>query len=733
MAKVKTRAVTADRRALIQAAKVAIVDVFDAITELVTNADDRYQILQSEGRIDIEVERRRGDTRGILRVRDWADGMDSETMERKLSIIGGRESGLSTGEAVRGTHSRGAKDVAAIGRVTFESIASDGRYHKCEITPFFEFSLHESEDVTPDIRSALGIAEGTGTVVSIELDKSQRVAQHDNMRERVRQLVSLRGVLGDERRAVYLIDAAKNREDLLRAPVVVGHERVKETLQIAGYPGVKAKLIIFRAKNRFDKQPNRFRIGGILIESKRAIHEATLFDSALESDPHALWFYGRLVCTYIDELCNEFDERLEKKLPAEESNPTYPLDPSRRSGLNREHPFVRALFGEALKKLRPLVDEERRREECEKARMESHATRKRLNALEKAALEFMRDFGEDDEPARDPDGRSSESRFMERGYALIPPFTQMIAGHSRHFWINIHQETFPELEVGSNVHVQCLSDELETSKVYCGLEPHPTREGVLRAVWKITAAKATQASGVRARVGSITAESIVEVLESEADRYKGITAFCFSKKRYSMRTDKKRKKIRVLAPISRVTQPTPFSVDADSRHFELSGHALLQPRPDLGVSLCDLHLKCDGTEADATLTATMGEVEAKATVFSHKPLGVDLSIKLEDIDLGNQRYRWRQNVLEIAGRHASLRRYLGDKENGFPGQESKHFRVLVAEVVSDAVCALLVRRDVQVIPEEYEDADWDAYYAQYCKYMTRFLPIAHKLQCPENQ
>ena len=32
MAKVKTRAVKADRRALIQAAKVAIVDVFDAIT-----------------------------------------------------------------------------------------------------------------------------------------------------------------------------------------------------------------------------------------------------------------------------------------------------------------------------------------------------------------------------------------------------------------------------------------------------------------------------------------------------------------------------------------------------------------------------------------------------------------------------------------------------------------------------------------------------------------------------
>ena len=170
----------------------------------------------------------------------------------------------------------------------------------------------------------------------------------------------------------------------------------------------------------------------------------------------------------------------------------------------------------------------------------------------------------------------------------------------------------------------------------------------------------------------------------------------------------------------------------DSRHFGLSGQAVLQPHTNQGVAICDLTVKCDGTEASGALTAALDEAQAEATISSHKPLGVDLSIKLEDIDLGNQRYRWRQNVLEIAARHPSLRRYLGDKEHDFPGQESKHFRVLVAEVVADAVCALLVRRSVQSNPEEYEDADWDAYYAQYSKYMTRFLPIAHRLQCPES-
>jgi len=56
----ETRAVQAHRRALMQSAKFAIRDLYDAIVELVTNSDDRYQILDTDGVIEIEIERRRG-------------------------------------------------------------------------------------------------------------------------------------------------------------------------------------------------------------------------------------------------------------------------------------------------------------------------------------------------------------------------------------------------------------------------------------------------------------------------------------------------------------------------------------------------------------------------------------------------------------------------------------------------------------------------------------------------
>ena len=137
MATYTRKQVQARKRALIHMARFAIRDVYDVIVELVTNADDRYQLHGGSGLIEIEVERHRGKKPAILRIRDHADGMDSATMDKKLSWMGGRDSGLAEGEEVRGTHSRGAKDVVALGTVTFESIAGDRLFHKCEISPIW--------------------------------------------------------------------------------------------------------------------------------------------------------------------------------------------------------------------------------------------------------------------------------------------------------------------------------------------------------------------------------------------------------------------------------------------------------------------------------------------------------------------------------------------------------------------------------------------------------------------
>ena len=81
--------------------------------------------------------------------------------------------------------------------------------------------------------------------------------------------------------------------------------------------------------------------------------------------------------------------------------------------------------------------------------------------------------------------------------------------------------------------------------------------------------------------------------------------------------------------------------------------------------MCDMTIKSDGSEATGTLVGTLDDVQSSAGIASRKPLGVDLSIKLEYIDLGNQRYRWRQNVLEIAARHPTVPMVLAKMGRGF--------------------------------------------------------------------
>jgi len=716
MKKLKPSDFRFDARYRFQNAKLSIRDIFDVIVELVTNADDRYQVLKIEGRIEIEIQRQRGGKGSILQVRDYADGMSAKDMVEKLQGYGQRVSGLEKGLSVRGTNSRGAKDIAALGEVSFQSIPGDGFFHKCDI--HHQFTPYESETLAARHRHRLGIKQGTGTLVTVQLDSGVKVPNHDNLVKDISNLVVLREILSDLDRTVIVRDLNQAREDQVHAPVISGINKTKETLYVPGYPEATAKLIIKRAHKQFQSERSRFRSGGIIIKARHAIHEATLFDSKLETDSNAAWFYGKLTCPYIDQLWNEYDDATERREANDPSNPFPIVDPLRKHGLEAEHPFVKALYGEVLKRLRPLVDNERKQAESQKADVESKETRKRLNKLESA----------DDESTRDPNKDDQSTKLHEKGYTLNPPFAQLICDHSMKVWLNIRQDAFPEFQVGSDVHIRCLTDEISSSKSICGLEPHPTQENILRAVWKVTAQRVTPATGIRVRIGSIVEEIAIEVFASEADKYKHITGLQFFRKQYRVITNNKRKSVVLMAPTSLVPVASVFDLDCSSDDFEITGKRALEPSKVTGIARCVFGVRTKKSGAAADLVAKVNGQEATVRLVGVEPKGSGITIKVEDIDLGNQRYRWRKNVLEIAARHPSLRRYLGEQSAGFPGQEKQHFRVLSAEIVADAVCSKLLEKREAAGQYDNEDPDWNFFYAEYSKLMTEFLPIAHVLQ-----
>jgi hypothetical protein len=732
----KKRLDLSDPRYWYQNARMAIRDVYDAIVELVTNADDAYTRAGGRGgRIDIEIERRRKGAPSTIRVRDCATGMTPVEMDEKLARLGDRRhSGLADGARVRGTNSRGAKDVAALGTVTFEAIDPNGRYAKRQINTRGEFiGVGHFEPATGSVRRQLGISRGCGMLVTIELDptSSIQIPQHEKMVKKLGCVVALRDILSGSEREVYLCDITQARRDRIEYRLPEAADRVKEQLKIPGYPGAEAKLVIKRARKPLGNGGSKFREGGILVKSRRAVHEATLFAPELEHDPHARRFFGYLRCPFIDDLWNQADERYERGLPPAESNPSLVLDPTRQGGLRRDHPFTKALFQEVLKRLRPLVEEERKREASQRAHIESAETRRRLAALEKAAAKFMQEHEEDSEEAGAPSTTRVEGGLRRRGFALSPPFCKLVLGHTQRYIFTVSQDTFPELAVGSTVQIICESDDIRSNKNVCPLELHPNRENVLRGVWEVRGERVTNASGVTARVGPVVATALVEVLATERDLYADVTDFRFQRKRYRVSAGRP-KKIRLLAPFpTLVARPTSVRFNWEGGSLKITGDRTLKIRENLGIAECQVWALAYEPDAKVRLEAEIDGHKTETEVATGAPVGESIQIGIEDVQLGNQRSRWRGNILEIAARHPSVRRYLGPKSEGFPGQEKTQFRVLLAEIVAYAVSERILSRNVENNPDDYKDYDLEAFIAERNKLVTEFLPSAHESQVPD--
>ena len=168
--------------------------------------------------------------------------------------------------------------------------------------------------------------------------------------------------------------------------------------------------------------------------------------------------------------------------------------------------------------------------------------------------------------------------------------------------------------------------------------------------------------------------------------------------------------------------------------YRISGSRELTAKPGLGIAVADFFVSSAEDNPEITvLHARVGSHEAETELLAALLEASGIVIRLEDVDHGAQRYRWKKNVLEIAARHPSIARYIGSRAEDFPGQEERHFRVLIAEIVADAVCSQVLRQNIQSNPADFENADWDLYYTEFSELMARFLKTAHELVVPDSR
>lgn len=396
-------------------------DIVRALVEYITNADDAYQRRGGKGRILVEVEHKRGSEAWHARVRDRATGMSLAEMKERIGRQGVRASGFEAGAAVRGNRGLGAKDPAVFGRVTFETI-KDGEYAWLEITDRGEvFAIKKARRATKEDRGRLGISgNNSGVVTTITVTHPVGAPRHENLKRILQDHVQLRDILQDPDREVSLLHASQPDAEpgvLRYVPPKVTERLHRKDVPVPGYAGGKAEVRISEAEEPFPDlgRNNPQRRSGLVIKGEHAVYEATLF--GFESNPHAHAFTGAIRCPYIDELARDFDDRLEKGLPAPTTNP-QPIIGRARIGLVEDHPFYQALrkLGEDL--LRPLIEDREKRARERTRAVENSKTTKLLAQLAKEASKFMEEAAEEEDieiPPVGPGGKAPALAIISGG------------------------------------------------------------------------------------------------------------------------------------------------------------------------------------------------------------------------------------------------------------------------------------------------------------------------------
>lgn len=534
-------------------------DIIRGLIELITNADDAYGD-DAHGKIRIEVEHRRGTPWKVI-VRDRAKGMRARRMAQAIGDIGIRTSGFERGERVRGNLGRGAKDLAAFGPVTFESIAEDF-YSMMTLEPDGSFDDPVDRKATDEDRNHLGIPRGSGTVVTVIVADRFRCPQHRTLVEKLSKHYQLRDINADPRRDLTLVDLNSGTTDGIRYGSPSLTQVLARELTVPGYDDASVSLTISRTAERYENaNSNPGRPEGLLVKGRRAIYENTLL--SFEGNPHAHWFTGSITCEYIDTLAHRYDDLEATGGDHSPLNP-MPIISRSRDGLEHEHPFYKALVGVIEPLVAELVrDEERRAREGEVR--ESARLRRALDMLGRDLGQLVdADLREIDEDGLSG-GRSGDRTEPLR---VVPESPVLYMGEDKTISV-IALRSLGQSTIDVEVDPEGVIELLDKSPI--PLADHPRRDDCLIARIHVRPLIEDEETILSVRCGDAEAVLAIEVRpERETPDPNPPTELEFERSRYQLAHGKRRSLV-VRAPVDVVNEADTTVVRVDSSNAGIVG------------------------------------------------------------------------------------------------------------------------------------------------------------------
>lgn len=694
-------------------------DIVRGLIELVTNSDDAYGD-EAQGKIRIEVEHRRSVPWRVI-VRDRAKGMRKERMSHAIGDIGTRTSGFEEGARVRGNLGRGAKDLAAFGPVTFESIC-DGYYSEMTLEPDGSFDEPTERKVTDEARRRLGIPRGNGTVVTVGVEKRFRCPQHRTLLEKLSKHYQLRDINSDPRRELTLIDLNDDTTDGIRYGRPSLTEVLSQEISVPQYEDASVSVTILRTAERYESpSSDPGRPEGLLVKGRRAIYENTLL--AFESNPHAHWFTGSITCEYIDTLAHEYDDVEGRGDDHSALNP-MPIISRSRDGLEHEHPFYKALIGAVEPLLSDIVREEERKAKEGEVR-ESARLRRALDSL-------GRDLGQ----LVDADLREIDEDGLggERGGAgleplkIIPADAVLYMGEDKTISV-VALRSLGATTIEVEVDPEGVIELLDNSPI--PLADHPRREDCLIARIHVRPLIEDEETLLTVRCGDAESIASIEVRpERDIPDPEPPNELEFERARYQLAHGKRRSLV-LRAPIEAINEADTAVVrvaSSDAGIVVPGGSARLEFDEDELCFVGRVQVDPRVLGAKGVLTATLGNVSAtcQVVVAQHEGGGPRFEIKI--VNEAQGRYRayvdrvGELTLIKIFGGHSAIKRYLGPGPD-FPNQDSPTVRLVLAEIVAGEAARLVMERKYRTTG----DLDGAAFYAEHLLYLEKYLSRCHKM------
>ena len=685
-------------------------DPIRAIVELVTNADDAYEEVAAtrKGKIRIEWERRRKPNATILRVRDRARGMTRAEIEERLGTLGGRTSGFEAGERRRGLLGRGAKDVVHFGPVAWESKRA-GEHTRFAIEyDSGATNRWELEQLPPS-----GPRE-TGTTVTLEIQPRFRIPREATLLESLRRHYALRPILEDRRGRELTLNSAKIVYEQPRGELLADRVRVP----IAGNEGHECVVTLRECRESLDDNVSwEYWRHSLLVTSGRAAYEVFQGGRFARGRyaPYLARLFGSVDAPGINRLIRAYDDAVERGQTPPPENPIRLVRRDRYGLVERsDHPYVNALYEAIESLLEPHLERLRQEAEQGSGVRQSERLRRRFDRVSVVLNEYLDEL--------EAEGEGGGGHLPEPGLTVIPELRVAEPGEPGRLSVRyrpaepLHDPPVATLalsdEDGEHPPVE-LSMSAQAGGAYftCTHRSPGRDEGAV--------------SALRVSVDGAVAEGLIEwrrLPEAEP-----VDAVQFDSASYSVR-DGARRVARLLAPWDMV------AASEAAPRFELHGDPglqLLNPAAQavfgydeaLRAGACPVTVRGSGVGARARIVARLGEQVAEAELRVTTAAASGIRPQIDEFDVPQR--AWLDGaILKVNARDPSVRAYLGPKREHWPGLETPHFNVLLAEILASTV----VRHRLQA--KYLEPYDAARLFGEYQSDLGKLLPRVHAALVP---